>query len=241
MDNKYLFILSPPFSGSTLLVKLLLTASEVSVNNNNNNREGQFMDEVKDWMRKGSWNENKKMPWVEIKNVWEKHWNLKKPILLEKSPPNILRANAIEKAFQPSYFICVNRNPYAFCEGKLRRDRRLGKNTPPEDAAKFWIKCAKHQMQNVEKLENALFFSYEEFTENPVLIADKIQEFLPEISKLKTDRNFNVRNVLKQAQMPIQNLNEDKIKLLSESEKKDITNELMKYEELMSFFSYELL
>ena len=241
MTNKYVFILSPPFSGSTLLVKLLMTSEEVSVNNIENNKEGQFLDGVKQWMRKGTWDENTQMPWDEIKKVWDKHWNLDLPILLEKSPPNIIRAQAIEKAFDSSYFICTNRNPYAFCEGKLRRDRELGKDTSGKLAARFWIKCAKHQKNNIENLQNTLYFSYEQFSNKPLNVSRKIQQFLPEISRLKAKKNFNVRNVLNNPKMGIQNLNKEKIDRLSKDEKIQISIELSKHPELMSFFSYKII
>ena len=137
----YLFVLCPPYSGSTVLWKLLSTSPKVSALP----REGQFLNTVKNIMRKNPWNPQRTFPWNVIKSKWEEVWDCSKPILLEKSPPNIIRAFEIEKVFSPAYFIAMIRNPYAFCEGFSRRN-----STSMEDAAKFWVKCAEYQIKNIQ-------------------------------------------------------------------------------------------
>lgn len=139
--RKYLFVLSPPFSGSTLMQKLLATSKNVS----SFRGEGQFVESVKDIMRSDPWDVNKKMPWDFIKKEWHKKWDLNKSILVEKSPPNILRGIEIEKVFKPLYCIAIIRNPYAFCESIVRR-----RKSEIKDGAEFWIKCAKHQIYNIK-------------------------------------------------------------------------------------------
>jgi hypothetical protein len=42
-ENQYLFILSPPFCGSTLLTEIISTSKNVSCNNNIGLREGQHL------------------------------------------------------------------------------------------------------------------------------------------------------------------------------------------------------
>ncbi len=162
--KKYLFVLCPPLSGSTLLWKLLQTSPSVTAHS----KEGQFLDGVVEIMRKGAWNPEQKFPWNKIKHNWEEIWDMNKPVALEKSPPNILRAFEIEKVFCPASFIAMIRNPYAVCEG-LRRNikateikggvqkragfvRALTQDPDKlfygdeiEVAARFWVKCARYQ------------------------------------------------------------------------------------------------
>ena len=102
-DNKYLFILSPPFCGSTLLNHIISSSTNVSSNNNFNSREGQQLPEVKSMMfdNKSRWHPDTTFDWDFIKPVWEKYWDVTKPVLLEKSPCSIVRADTLANVFQP--------------------------------------------------------------------------------------------------------------------------------------------
>jgi len=81
MHNKHLFILSPPASGSTLLWRIIQTSPKVSAFP----REGKGL--VKHILAgKDRWDPLKQIPWERVKRVWYEEWDLKKPILLEKSP-----------------------------------------------------------------------------------------------------------------------------------------------------------
>ena len=56
-EVKFLFILSPPYCGSTLLNQLLSTSKNVSCNNNLGTREGQLLPGVREFMfQKDRWN-----------------------------------------------------------------------------------------------------------------------------------------------------------------------------------------
>ena len=46
-------------------------------------------------------------------NEWSRFWDLEKNILLEKSPPNIIRTRFLQKMFPNSYFINITRHPIA--------------------------------------------------------------------------------------------------------------------------------
>ena len=61
----YLFILCPPYSGSTLLWRLVATSSNVSVLP----AEGQFLPEVKDEMRAAAWEPDVDVSSPRIKEV----------------------------------------------------------------------------------------------------------------------------------------------------------------------------
>jgi hypothetical protein len=84
--NSYLFILSPPYCGSTVLWRLLGTSPHVS----SFPVEGQYIDSVESILRRDPWNVQVEIPWDAVKSKWEIEWDLGKPILLEKSPPPTL-------------------------------------------------------------------------------------------------------------------------------------------------------
>ena len=67
-------------SGSTLLLRLIGTSKNASIFPHRSG-EGQFLEEITSIMREDAWNETKKIPWDYIKKVYEKNWDLTKPVL----------------------------------------------------------------------------------------------------------------------------------------------------------------
>ena len=116
------FILSPPFCGSTLLTEILSTSRNLSCNNNIGLKEGQHLPETHNILfTQDRWDPNKKIDWLKIKSIWNNYWDRSKDILLEKSPPNICRAENINDVFNNSKYICLIRNPYAQIQSNIRR------------------------------------------------------------------------------------------------------------------------
>ncbi|MDB9961682.1 hypothetical protein OAD62_06255, partial [Oceanihabitans sp.] len=77
----------------------------MSVNNELGTREGQTLPKVSKLIFNNSkkWDDSYAVNWNFVKTEWEKYWNLSRPILLEKSPPNLVRAKDISNCFKPSY------------------------------------------------------------------------------------------------------------------------------------------
>jgi len=182
------------------------------------------------------WNPNKPMPWREIKAHWEAAWDLNKAILLEKSPPNIARAFAIEENFSPVYFIAMIRNPYALCEG-FRRRRGHG----VEAAAQKWIAFAEYQRQNIAGLKKVIHFTYEEFTGQTAQIKARILRFMPQLRDIDTTETFRVHSIAGNSERKIENLNARKIGQLTGADIARINVVLKEHENLMKFFGYELI
>ncbi|MEM8781065.1 MAG: sulfotransferase [Cyanobacteria bacterium P01_G01_bin.49] len=228
--NTYIFILCPPYSGSTLLLRLVSTSNAVS----SLPWEGQFLPEVKKVMRQDPWNSDLKLPWQNIKEIWDRYWDQDKPLLVEKSPPHIIRTNEIVEHFNPVYFLLMVRNPYAHCEGLIRRN-----NWSAKEAAEFTLRCLKQQAENAEKLKNTLCFTYEELVENPELISEKIQSFLPQIGFLKYDQSFKVHSIDGALERGFVNLNQKKIDNLSINDLILINKVLKKNPDVMNYWGYQ--
>ena len=60
--------------------------------------------------KKDRWKSEVKYPWNKKNMV--KILGLFKPIFLDKSIPNIMRVDEIQKVFKPIKFMCMVRNPY---------------------------------------------------------------------------------------------------------------------------------
>lgn len=228
----HLFILSPPFCGSTLLWKLISTSRNVSALPD----EGQFLPEARPLMRGNSVNPEKHIPWSAVEIIWRRYWDLSKPILLEKSPPNVMRADQIEEHFENAAFIAMMRDPYAFCEG---HHRRLGKGV--KFAADRWCQFAQMQRRNIQERSRILYFTYEELTEDTGGVAQQVIDFLPELKSIDIDRTFKLKSIGGRRARPISNLNESKIKHLSRREIHSISTILGSHEELVNSFGYEIL
>ncbi|MCG3119063.1 MAG: hypothetical protein ALAOOOJD_01391 [bacterium] len=228
MAHEYLFVLCPPFSGSTVLWKLLGTSPAVS----SLPYEGQALEGVREFMRTEPWNPGKRLPWLQIKATWEKHWDLHKPILLEKSPPNIARAFEIEKVFQPAAFVAMIRNPYAFCESHRRRlDHDV------QISAGKWIAHAAYQIKNITGLKKLTHFTYERFTEQTPQIKKQILNFMPALQDIDITQSFAAHA----SDETIQNFNHEKIGRLRRTDIDRINAVLQEHEDVLKFFGYELI
>ena len=236
-NHKFLFILSPPFCGSTLLNQLLSTSKTLSCNNHLGVREGQLLPEVMDIMfyNKG-WHEKVNYPWVKIKQIWMKYWDQRKKILLDKTTTNIMRVSEIKETFNNSVFIAMVRNPYAQVEGLIRRT-----GATVEYAAKFSLMCLQHQRDNKINNPDILFFTYEDFCNDTLIITKKIQDVIPEIGILKVNAKFSAHNFKNNSKMKIQNLNSEKIAKLDPSQLKEINEYFNKELDLLDYFGYSIL
>ena len=228
--NSYIFILCPPFSGSTLLWKLVSTSPAVS----SLPKEGQFLPEVREIMRHEPWNPETRYPWERIKAVWEQYWDRDKPLLVEKSPPHIIRTNAIIEHFDPIYFIVMVRNPYAHTEGLMRRS-----NWGAQRAAEFSVRCLRQQAENAEKLDRTLTLTYEELVSDPAAVSSRIQTFIPEIGDLKHDRSFKLKSIDGDIERKIVNINQKKINNLSMGNLKQINKVFRDNIDVLQYWGYE--
>jgi hypothetical protein len=236
VPHKFLFVLCPPYAGSTLLDELLSTSSAVSCNHERGHREGQKLPEARPLMwdmgRAARWDESRRLDWPAIRRVWMRYWDLSKPLLLEKSPPNLIRAADIEAHFEPAFFVCMVRDPYAQCESLMRRA-----GFGPRAAAEFAVRCLEHQRRNVLGLRHALMIRYEDLGERPGETCDRLVAFLPELGALDHRRRFLAHNE-SGTRMPISNLNAGKIARLGATDVEVIGDVLRGRLETLSYFGY---
>jgi len=238
--NKYLFVLCPPYSGSTVLWQVLRTSQQISALP----REGQYLDPVKAIMRADPWNPDHTLPWPQIKEEWRKIWDTAKRVLLEKSPPNLIRAKAIADAFAPCWFIVMIRDPYAQCEGLARRRKRVfhaSERTPSREramelCAERWTDFAERQIENIRTLERVVHFTYEELTDNTALVVDKLRCFMPELAEIDPTQKFRAHAATGKGSRVLTNLNGVKWRSLGRRNIEAINRVLSKRQDLLDFF-----
>lgn len=230
--SSYLFVLCPPYSGSTLLWKLLSTSENVS----SLPLEGQFLPELESIMREKSWDSSHVLPWPKIKRVWESYWDLNKPVLLEKSPPNLIRTPDILAHFQPVKFIIMVRNPYAQSEGLMRRNNWTAKR-----AANFSMMCLRTQLKNARELEDALVLTYESLVQNPAQACQEMAAFLPELDDMDHTASFEVHSIDGTLNRPITDLNTRKIASLPADTIASMNEIFEQHQETIADWGYTLL
>jgi len=136
------------------------------------------------------WDSDVAYRWDEIKAVWDSYWDHEKPLLVEKSPPHLIRTREIVKHFKPVHFLIMVRNPYAHCEGLMRY-----RGWDPVTAAQFTVRCLRQQADNAEHLENNISFTYEDLCEAPESVCRRIQCFLPQLGALKHEEHFRIHAI----------------------------------------------
>ena len=181
--------------------------------------------------------------WPRIKVRWHEEWarnpkfaGANPRVFLEKSPPNIFRASMLQKYFKDSWFILMQRNPYAVAEG-IRRRAKL----PIERCIQHWIRCARQQVRNEKTLRRAIKMNYEELSEHPEACRQRVTTFMPELSDLDIGREVEVHSLDGRVRQPIVNYNAKQIALLSHDDLAEINKHLEAVPELMSHFGYEYI
>ena len=128
-------------------------------------------------------------------NEWSRFWDLEKNILLEKSPPNIIRTRFLQKIFPNSYFINITRHPIATSIASKKWSK-----TSLDELISHWIKC--HEIFNEDKkmIRNIINIKYEDLINNNEEILAQLSEFLKlnikpskiEIRKGINDKYFKI-------------------------------------------------
>lgn len=236
LKNRYLFILSPPYCGSTLFTKLISTSPHVSCNNYEGEMEGQKLDKAfKLINKKDRWNPDYDYDWETLKRIWMEEWDTSKYYLLEKSPPNIVRTVAIERHFSPVDFIILIRNPLSICESLHHRN-----NMPYEEAALQVQEYFEYQYHNKLRYENALVVHYEKLCDDPEGMVGKILYKLPLLESLEVDAKYDFHNRFSNGPIPITNNTMDKLNKISYDDKMRVRDVLEKQIQLFEMFGYDL-
>lgn len=226
----YLFILCPPYSGSTLLWRLVATSTRASILPT----EGQFLPEVRDEMRAAAWEPDHDVSWPRIKTVWDGYWDHAKPVLVEKSPPNAARAREIVEHFDPVAFLVMVRNPYAHVEGLMRRN-----GWHAARAAAFAAMTLDVQTDNARTLPDAVHFTYEELAADPAGVLGRVRELLPVLDDMDATGEFAIHSVDGTVARGVVNLNARKIRRLSGRSLRAINTVLDEHHDAMAFWGYD--
>jgi hypothetical protein len=244
MDKKFVFISGLHRSGTSILHRILRSSEGISGFHGTNvpQDEGQHLQSVfkpaKSYGGPGKFafhpeaHLDENSPLVTDKNKiklleeWSKFWDMKKSILIEKSPPNLVRTRFLQSMFPNAYFLTIIRHPVAVA---LATKKWSG--TSVDNLFDHWLKA--HDIYSADKiyLRHELTFTYENMAENSAKIIDVIGSFLG--IELPYDGDFLNKNVDYFSKWPVKNVN-----IFFRGPRK---NTIRKYEDKVSAYGYSLI
>lgn len=242
-DKLFLFVLTPPFSGSTALAKVLSSAKGAALLQEKG--EGQWL--VPGLLQSDRWNPRKFVDWESVQAVWMAQVEAMErargrvDVVIEKSPPNIVRPKQLVNSFPNSALLAFNRNPYANCASILYRKHHAEKMSASARIgtirmlAECWRQRSEWLRQAIESLD-PLYFTYEAFCSDPKGMVQQVAERVPQLGDIDVNRSFRIKDYPDQK---IENQNPRQVAKLSLQEKEAIHDELQNHIELLAFFGYE--
>jgi hypothetical protein len=106
--------------------------------------------------------------------AWRPWWDLSRPVLLEKSPPNLLATRFLQAAFPGARFVMVVRHPavVALSTRKWARRRTLG------GLLGHWFRAHRLLEQDAPFLDHLLVVKYEQLVRAPAATLARVAGFL---------------------------------------------------------------
>lgn len=104
---------------------------------------------------------------------WGQHWDLSKPYLLEKSPPNIVRTRFLQCLFQDCSFVVILRHPIAVAYATQRWAQ-----TSIPSLLDHTLLCYERFQTDMHFLRRLYVLRYEEFVLAPSIHLKKLAEWL---------------------------------------------------------------
>ncbi|MGH2995770.1 MAG: sulfotransferase family protein [Gaiellaceae bacterium] len=105
---------------------------------------------------------------------WSPHWDLERPYLLEKSPPNLVRTRFLLALFPGALFVVVTRHPipvsYATQKWRWRMSLR--------DLVRHWVVAHRLFEEDEPHLENLIVVRFERFIREPDACLAQVYDFL---------------------------------------------------------------
>lgn len=242
IEPHFLFIITPPYSGSTALAEFLNTSNRATFLQKS--AEGQWL--VPGLCADDRWEKSKVINYHSIKSIWlNKYQSIAKPeenidVVIEKSPPNMMRIVELSSHFRSSSFIANNRNPYANCASILYRHHDADNISSEKRIeilsilAKNWLKRSVIIDNLVKKLHIPLI-TYESFCKKPSSVVSVLQ------TPKGVSNTINVDPIVKVKDYPPQkiiNQNDRQIDKLSDSEIVHLTSIFTEYQDLLDRFKY---
>jgi hypothetical protein len=241
----FLFIVTPPFSGSTALAELLCSSPAIGMLQER--AEGQWL--LPGLCANERWDPALPVNYASVQAVWLQRWQQLRQaqpqlqVIVEKSPPNMVRLEQLLPLFRSTSLLANNRDPYANCASILYR---MHEGATLEKAARLqqlrtlaqhWLLRSARIRELVSRYDIPLL-TYEQFCDAPATLPGKLTLPPGVVDSIDIQAQVRVKDYPLQG---IANQNRRQTDLLDAADRAAITEVLAPQQELLDYFSYELL
>ncbi|MBX3014598.1 MAG: sulfotransferase [Caldilineaceae bacterium] len=110
-----------------------------------------------------------------LMDEWGRYWQLDRPFLLEKSPPNLLKSRFLQALFPASSFLMVVRHPVAVTYATRKW---VSRRVSLYRLFHHWVLCHEKFAADCRQLHNVLVVHYEALVTEPQATLHRIYHFL---------------------------------------------------------------
>jgi hypothetical protein len=207
-DRTFVFVGGLHRSGTTLVARLLASHPLISGFSGTGAREdeGQYLQSVFPtgnsyggpgrFAFAGEMHVTERSPLASERNrqrlwsEWRTHWDEHKPVLVEKSPPNILKTRLLQAMFPDARFVLVMRHPVANVEAT----RKWTRGATRARLLRHWLACHETMAGDLPFLDRAIVVRYEDLIARPASELSRLLEFVgvaPRRSELEVRNDIN--------------------------------------------------
>jgi Sulfotransferase family len=104
---------------------------------------------------------------------WGRYWNLERRVLVEKSPPNLLKLRFLQALFPEAGFVVIMRHPIAVSYATQKWSE-----TSIGSLLEHWLVCHDIFLEDAPHIERLVLVRYEDFVADPAGVVGRIQERL---------------------------------------------------------------
>ncbi len=106
-------------------------------------------------------------------HAWKPFWDCSRQVLVEKSPPNLVRARFLRAVFPNARFVMIVRHPIAVAVATQKWCK-----TSLLSMLDHWVVCHQYFLQDASELRHVLLIQYEELVSNPAPVLERVFKFL---------------------------------------------------------------
>jgi hypothetical protein len=190
-EHDFVFVGGLHRSGTTLLARAIAKHDEVSGFRKTEAlaNEGQFLQSVYPIAREfggtGRFGFDERSHMTEdhplateanrdkLTSEWGEYWNLDRRVLVEKSPPNLLKLRFLQELFADATFVVIMRHPIAVSYATQKWSE-----TSLESLLDHWLVCHEIFLEDAPQIRKLMLVRYEDFVSDPAGVVGRIQERL---------------------------------------------------------------
>ena len=190
-DHDFVFAGGLHRSGTTLLARAIAKHDEVSGFRKTDAlaNEGQFLQSVYPIAREfggtGRFGFDERSHMTEdhplateanrdkLISEWGEYWDLDRRVLVEKSPPNLLKLRFLQALFPEAMFVVIMRHPIAVSFATQKWSE-----TSLDSLIEHWLVCHEIFLEDAPRIRRLVLVRYEDFVADPAVVVGRIQERL---------------------------------------------------------------